>query len=142
MRRVPIMLAVLAALTAVACSGAGSGGDVQPSDDGGPAITQSPAAGGCTEATARDLSGDDPFTVTAENLRFSPTCFIASGDASITIQNKDAVDHTFTIDGTQVDVPLPGNQTFNGEPAALGPGSYEFHCSIHGFSMSGTVIVV
>ena len=139
MRTAPFALAALVVLAGTACSSSSS--TVTPTDTGGPIITQSPAGGSCTDASATDLSGDDPFTITIENFRWNPACVKASGSASITIVNKDAVDHTFTIPDTQVDAPLPGNQTFNGEPAGLAPGTYGFLCTIHP-NITGTIIVV
>jgi hypothetical protein len=67
-----------------------------------------------------DLSADNPFT--------------------ITIINEDTVTHTFTIDGTQVDVTIAAGTTFNGDPARLSPGDYPFHYKIHS-SMAGTLTV-
>ena len=60
--------------------------------------------------------------VTIQDLAFTPDCFAAASASSITIENKDTVTHTFTIDGTQVDVSIDGGQTFNGESAGLDPG--------------------
>ena len=144
MRRGSFAVTLALVLIGTACGGDGSSGIVggaEPTDGGGPVMTTSPAGGDCTEDTATDLSGDDPFTISIENLRWSPGCVMASGSASITVVNDDAVDHTFTIPGTQVDAPLPGNQTFNGESAALAPGTYEFICTIHP-EITGTIIVV
>jgi plastocyanin len=145
MRRGSFALMVVVVLAGTACSDDGSSsivGGGQPTDGGGPIMTTSPAGSGdCTESGATDLSGDDPFTISIENFRWSPDCVMASGSASITVINDDAVDHTFTIPGTQVDAPLPGNQTFNGESAALAPGTYEFVCTIHP-AITGTIIVV
>jgi plastocyanin len=145
MRRALFPLVALLAIGATACSDGSStsAGGSQSSDDGGAIITQSPTggSGGCTDATATDLSGDDPFTITIENFRWNPDCVKVSGAAAITIENKDAVDHTFTIPDTQVDAPLPGNDTFNGESAGLAPGTYGFMCTIHP-TITGTIIVV
>ncbi len=73
------------------------------------------------DASAVDLTADNPFTITVKDLAFSPDCFKAASTSSITIVNNDSVDHTFTIDGTQVDAPLPAGQTFNGESADSPP---------------------
>lgn len=144
MRRGSFAVIAVLALAAAACGGdssSGIAGGIEPTDGGGAVITESPAGGGCTEDNATDLSGDDPFTISIENFRWTPDCVMASGSASITVVNDDAVDHTFTIPGTQVNAPLPGNQTFNGESAALAPGTYEFLCTIHP-AITGTIIVV
>jgi plastocyanin len=106
----------------------------------GDGATGATSAAGCTADNAVDLTGDDPFVVTIQDLAFSPDCFAAASASSITIENMDSVTHTFTIDGTQVDVSIDGGQMSNGESAGLDPGMYPFHCKIHS-SMTGTVIV-
>ena len=144
MRRFMIPLAgLLLVLGATACGSDEAGGGVQPSDTGAPPSTEAPdtGSGGCTDASATDLSGDDPFTITIQDFAWDPDCVKASGSAAITIENKDSVDHTFTIPDTQVDAPLPAGETFNGEAAGLDPGTYEFICTIHP-TITGTIIVV
>ncbi len=133
MRKMLIALIAVTALTGAACS---SGGD----DDAGSTGASGSTGGGCTADNAVDLTGDDPFVVTIQDLAFQPDCFAATSASSITVENKDTVTHTFTIDGTQVDVSIDGGQTFNGESAGLEPGSYDFRCTIHS-SMTGSVIV-
>lgn len=128
MPKILIALAAALALSTVACSS-------KSSSTGG-----TPAPAPCTSATATDLSANDPFTVTIQGLAFHPNCFTAKSSASITIENKDTVTHTFTIDGTPVNVTINPSSTFNGESAGLAPGTYPFHCSIH-TQMTGTVIV-
>jgi len=60
-----------------------------------------------------------------------------------TIVNQDASDHTFTITGTQIDVPIAAGETFNGEPisGAVSPGTYDFLCTIHP-TMTGQVTII
>ena len=138
MRKMLIALLALTALTAAACSSGGndSGGSTGGATGGSTGGT----AAGCTADNATDLTADDPFAVTIQDFAFTPDCFTAMSASSITIENKDTVTHTFTIDGTQVDVSIDAGQTFNGESAGLAPGTYPFHCKIHP-SMAGTVIV-
>jgi plastocyanin len=144
MRKMLIGLVALAALTGAACGS--NGGDSANSPSAvttgatGATGTTGATGAGCTAANAVDLTGDDPFTVTIQGLAFHPDCFAAKSASAITIQNKDTVTHTFTIDGTQVDVTIQGGTTFNGESAGLAPGTYPFHCKIHS-TMTGTVIV-
>jgi plastocyanin len=137
MRKVFVTLLALIALIAASCGGDGGGGGGSTGTSG---PTGASGGAGCTAATATDLTGDDPFTVTIQDLAFHPDCFRARSASSITIENKDSVTHTFTIDGTQVDVSIDGGDTFNGESAGLAPGTYPFHCRIHS-QMTGTVIV-
>jgi plastocyanin len=133
MRKTLIALVALTVLTGAACSS--DSGDTGSTGGGSPT-----GSSGCTADTAVDLTGDDPFVVTIQDRAFSPDCFAAKSAASITVDNKDTVTHTFTIDGTQVDVTIEAGTTFSGESAGLAPGTYPFHCKIH-TSMTGTVIV-
>ena len=139
MRKVFIAMVAIAALTGAACSSNSSDTGSSPSQAATTGSTGSTGSG-CTAANAVDLTGNDPFTVTIQGLAFHPDCFAAKSASAITIQNKDSVTHTFTIDGTQVDATIPGGTTFNGESAGLAPGAYPFHCKIHP-TMTGTVIV-
>lgn len=120
-----------------ACSSSGNGTSPTAAGSSSP----SGSAVGCTEANATDLSADDPFSVVIIDFAFQPNCFKAASTSTITVKNQGTVTHTFTIDGTQVDVGIEAGQTFNGESAGLAPGAYPFHCRIH-TSMTGTVIVV
>jgi plastocyanin len=132
-----IALVAVTALTGAACSSSSGDSGATGSTSGG---TPSEAPAGCTADSAVDLTGDDPFVVTIQGLAFHPDCFAAKSASSITIKNKDTVTHTFTIDGTDVDVTIEAGTTFNGESAGLAAGTYPFHCKIH-TKMTGTVIV-
>jgi plastocyanin len=94
-----------------------------------------------TTVACPDLSADNPFVIKIQDMAFEPSCLTAAGSSTIRIVNMDSVAHTFTIDGTQVDVTIDAGQTFNGESAGLEPGEYTFHCTIHP-SMTGTITVV
>ncbi len=118
MRKTLVAVIALTALAGAACSSGDDGGG----STGATGATGATSAAGCTADDAVDLTGDDPFVVTIQDLAFTPDCFAAASASSITIENKDTVTHTFTIDGTQVDVSIDGGQTFNGESAGLEPG--------------------
>ena len=85
-----------------------------------------------------------PTSIVIQDFRFKPKCFMADfAAASIAIENKDDVAHTFTIDGTLVNAPLRPHKTYKHGPGAgfLDPGTYAFHCSIHP-QITGVMIVI
>src|SRR5262245_35337101 len=147
------MRKALLMLTAIALLLPACGGD----DDGGPtaATGDTSADTGATGATATGVTGDasgdcvdltgegDVFTVTIADFTFDPNCFTASASQGITVVNEDDVGHTFTMVGTDINVPIAGGEEFNGEPlaGAVEPGTYEFVCTIHP-QMTGEVTVV
>lgn len=146
MRKMLLIMVAMLALVGAACgsSGIDNVGTTGPTSTTGGTTGTTGSTGsdsGCTAANAVDLSGDDPFTVTIQDFAYDPPCFVAASTSTITIENKDGTPHTFSIDGTQVDVTIDGGKTFNGESAGLAPGSYDFYCKIHP-TMTGTVIVV
>lgn len=81
--------------------------------------------------------------MTIADFTFDPACFTASASQGITVVNEDDVGHTFTMVGTDINVPIAGGETFNGEPIAgvVEPGTYEFVCTIHP-QMTGEATVV
>ena len=122
-KRVAVLGAVLAlGLVAAACSNSGGSG----------ATTTPPAATGAT-------GGSSGTTLTMQNIAYNPTSLSVATGSSISLDNKDSVTNTFTIDGQNVDVTVDGGTT--GTAAIdLAAGSYNFHCKIHP-SMTGTLTV-
>jgi plastocyanin len=136
MRRVS--LALMLTLVLAACGGDEETPPAATGDTGATTgATGATGAGDCV-----DLASGDVFTITISDLAFHPDCLSARAAQSIAIVNEDSVDHTFTIDGTPIDVTISGGDTFNGEPVTgvLEPGTYDFHCRIHP-SMTGTITV-
>jgi plastocyanin len=147
---------VLAVLTVigVACGGNDDApAPVATSSSGGSTATASPSSvavadpvftKGCPESEAVDLTADDPYTLVIQDFTFAPDCFIVRVSASIAIENRDDVGHTFKINGTLVNAPLVPHQTYRHGPSTgfLEPGTaYRFHCTIHP-QITGTMIVV
>ena len=103
------------------------------SDDGGEATRARPSHRYDHNGDCVDLTGEGkPFTITISTFAFDPNCFTASASQGISVE-QDAADHTFTITGTDVDIPIAAGETFNGEPisGAVSPGTYDFLCTLH-----------
>ena len=129
MRRTLFVLLAVVALAGAACGGgddsADGGGNGEPASD-------------CV-----DLSSGESFSITIAGFAFEPSCLTAAASQSISITNEDAVTHTFTIQGTQIDVGIAPGETFNGEPVTgvVEPGTYTFICTIHPV-MTGEITIV
>ena len=134
MRRLGIILVTVLTLALAACGG-GDGGATGSSGATG-------ATGGTGAPDCVDLTSGDVFTITISGFAYDPDCLTARAAQGISIVNNDSADHTFTIDGTQIDVTIPAGETFNGEPVSgvVEPGTYDFRCRFHP-SMTGTITV-
>ena len=135
MRKLVFVLVGVCALGLAACS----------SDDGGGTTGSETGSSGSTgNADCIDLTGEGAtFTITISDFAFDPDCFTASASQGISVVNQDSADHTFTVVGTEIDVPIAAGETFNGEPisGAVAPGTYDFLCTLHP-EMTGQVTVV
>lgn len=148
MRKALLVLAAVAALLP-ACGGDDDGGTTAATGDtavetGATGATAETGATGDASGDCVDLTGEgDVFTVTIADFTFDPACFTASASQGITVVNEDDVGHTFTMVGTDINVPIAGGETFNGEPigGVVEPGTYEFVCTIHP-QMTGEATVV
>jgi plastocyanin len=141
MRKLVFVLVGLLVLVLTACSSDGGGGTT--ASTGSTAATGS-NGGETGNGDCADLTGEGAtFTITIADFAYDPPCFTASASQGISVVNKDDVDHTFTMTGTQIDVPVAAGETFNGEPiaGAVEPGTYDFVCTIHP-QMTGQVTVV
>jgi plastocyanin len=123
MRKAVAMMAVMLAFVSVACSKSSS------STPGG----GSSGSSSCTADNATALSG----AVSIKDFAFTPNCFSVSAGSTISLNNQDPRTHTFTVDGTSVNVSLDAGTTQSATAPAA--GTYPFHCSIHP-TMTGTFI--
>jgi plastocyanin len=91
--------------------------------------------GGGAEACP-DLTGGESFTITTSDNEFDPTCARVTRMQGLRLENTGSNTHTFTIDGTSIDVEAPGGETLDLEPPAevLPAGTYTVYCRFHGSS--------
>jgi plastocyanin len=132
MGKIVFVLAAVTALMLTACGG----------DGGGETAGATGTTGGGASSDCVDLTSGETFTITISNFTFEPDCFTTKASQGITIVNEDGADHTFTINGTQVDVTVGAGETFNGESVSgvVAPGTYDLRCRFHP-QMTGTITV-
>jgi plastocyanin len=79
--------------------------------------------------------------VTQANLTFTPAEISVHQGDSITVEDTDSVPHTFTVEGTSIDVT---NQAGQSQTVAidLKPGTYSVICRFHvSMGMKATLVV-
>jgi plastocyanin len=131
-------LAASAAMFAVALLIAGCGSsskDSSGSNSGGGASATTAASGGG--------GGSDKITLTAKGIAFDKTQLNmpAGKQITVTLDNKDSVEHSFTFKDAKAEKDAEGGETATVTFTAPAAGSYEFHCKYHPSQMKGTVTV-
>ena len=142
MRRTSLTLLVLLALFGAACGGDDGGDDPTIASPTGttetPEPTDEPTATSEPTDECEDQTGEDQIELDMQDNFFEPDCLVVLASQPINIENQGAALHSFTIDGTQVDVDVQPDSEFNGEGNAVAPGEYEFRCKYHP-GMEGTL---
>jgi plastocyanin len=97
------------------------------------------ACGGSTKAPTSGVStGTTGAVIAIQNLSFSPSTLQAKTGDTITVTNKDGINHTFTADDNSFDT---GTFSSGSKTVKLGKaGTVPYHCKIHSF-MHGTIQV-
>lgn len=97
-------------------------------------------AGGGEDDSEGDGAAEGEITLQANNYAFDPAEIEVRSGEEISVKNGNAnTPHTFTVDGTDIDLelsPLDVEDT----TIDLEPGSYAFHCRFHA-QMTGTMTV-
>lgn len=98
---------------------------------------------GCTKDTGGTASqtGQTPqpsVQMTISDFKFDPPKFEMAKGFPMTVTNSGNTAHTFTIDGTDVDLELQPGDTATAAVDKLVPGTYTFHCTIHS-QMTGSL---
>ena len=133
-------IAVLAVLAA-GCSGYGSSSTPPAGDTTTSAVAPT---GSASESDTLDVTGASSAEVEADNFYFSPSTLVGSpGETlTITVKNEGSAPHTFTIDGTDVDVEVQPGEEQDVEVTFPDSGSTEFSCRFHeGSGMTGELTV-
>jgi plastocyanin len=107
-----------------------------------------PSGGATTASNCKDVSADPDFQVFQKDNSFDPDCITAKNTQKLDLENDGSNTHTFTIDGTPIDVTMnPGDTKELDAPGdALAPGTYVFYCRFHGNAdgtgMAGHITIV
>lgn len=146
---VPGVLATLAWILLVAAGWAFSYRR-EPKADTGPAISVAIGAVAIVAITAMGLANDrngpqeGDVEVDLADTRFVPDDLtVPAGPSAFFVDNRDLFWHTFSIEGTDVDVRIASRGTHRIE-VDLEPGTYELTCRIPGHEsvgMTGTIEV-
>jgi plastocyanin len=100
-----------------------------------PSAAPSSSPSQSTSATPKPPSSGGQAGATLAITGFAFSDVSVKAGSTVTVVNKDGVDHTVKVDGTNTDVTVPGNgqATFTA-PAKAGtyPLSCDFHPQMHG----------
>jgi plastocyanin len=137
-------LVVVGLLLAAGCSSSSKG-------SGTTATTAAAAAGTATTAgsvasttgASTASGGSGAATLVAHGVSWNTTklSFNAGEKVTVTVQNKDGVEHNFTFKAVKANTDVKAGTTAKATFAAPTAGTYEFHCEYHPAKMKGTVTV-
>ena len=130
--RTVIVAALLAVgIVATACTTPASTSSAAPASSASPTATESPIP--TSPAPAADVAGKSAFTVDTYDNFFSPNVLMGSAGqkVSLTIANKGAAAHTFTITDQHIDVLLTPGTSQPVEVTFPKSGSTQFVCRFH-----------
>jgi plastocyanin len=153
MGRAAVVAAISLMVLAASCgegAGSGSGGAGSPSGAGASGATGATGryggygdGGGSTGSSGSGGGGGASVrTVTQVNYRFAPAkVTVTSGDVITVSDTNPSTPHTFTVEGTPIDVSNNPQQSQD-VTIDLDPGTYVFFCRFHrSQGMEGTLIV-
>ena len=89
-----------------------------------------PACGGGAPPTAC-ASPVEARTVRLADFAFRPDCLTAREGGTIRLENTGQAPHTFTVEGTTVDLDLPAGATTEASLSGVDPGRYAVTCTFH-----------
>ena len=129
MRKLALLALIALLLSAAAC-----GNDAGEGSSGGGSSPD------CVDLTTQGSS----FTIRMSGMQFHPDCFTASASQGLTLVNEDGTLHSFTVEGTPIDVDVEPGETLHLDPIAgqVQPGTYDLICKYHLPTMNGSITIV
>jgi plastocyanin len=88
----------------------------------------------CEGETAPPEPCTDPAPATSVELAdfvFRPDCLSADSGATIALDNTGDAPHTFTVEGTDVDVDVDAGSSGEADLSTADPGTYAVTCTFH-----------
>jgi plastocyanin len=70
-------------------------------------------------------------TVELADFEFRPDCLLADAGATIALENTGDAPHTFTVEGTDVDLDLEVGTSADASLSGVDPGDYAVTCTFH-----------
>lgn len=126
-------------LAAVAVLGIACGGD-EPAATTGTGTDTGADTGADTDSDA-DADTGGTVTLTAAGFAFDPSELSAPAGGTIEFTNADEAPHTFTAEEAGIDVQADPGGSATIDLAGVEPGTYDFLCTIHPDTMTGTLEV-
>jgi plastocyanin len=115
-----LVVAVLGAVTLGACGGGGKSSSIP-----------------CPPKADTRAAVNGAVTVCAFDIRFDvKTITTTAGTLTVTLVNKGAIQHTFTVEKTSLDLVAGGGSSKTGS-VQLQKGSYTFKCTVSGHEAAG-----
>jgi plastocyanin len=116
--------------------GCGSSSDDSGSSGSGSTSSAPVDIGNVMNKGSKDISSEaaPKLEVEADDTYFKPTFIKAKPGAKVTVElhNEGGSEHTFTIDGTDVDQDLAPDAKADVSVTVPQNGALEFHCRFHG----------
>lgn len=133
----PVGRLALVAVAAIALAACGSSASQASSGTGTPAgSASSGSASGCQPTT--QTGG---VAVTIINFSFNPSTIQAKVGQPITWTNNESINHGAVLDTDSSCSTGSFGKGGSGSLVFSKPGTYTYHCTVHGKSMTGTITI-
>ncbi len=73
----------------------------------------------------------DATTVVMDDFSYRPSCPAVAEGATVSLDNQGAAPHTFTLEGTAIDVDIAAGERGIADLTGVAPGEYTVTCTYH-----------